>query len=91
MLPRDSNKNYDPSLHVIGRFCGITLFFICWAALRHWPHPVSYLGNMLKVAFAVCVAFALIRREQFGDISLNYWDESLAYIAAAVFLDCLPG
>jgi hypothetical protein len=46
---------------------------------------------MLKVAFAVCVVFALIRREQFGDISLNYWDESLAYIAAAVFLDCLPG
>jgi len=46
---------------------------------------------MLKVAFVMCLAFALIRRERFADADLNYWDESLAYIGIAVLLDCLEG
>ena len=91
MLSRDSNKDYGPSLRVVRRFCGILLFFACWAAARHWPQPVPYLSNMLKVAFAVCLAFALFRRERFADANLNYWDESLGYIATAVLLDYLEG
>ena len=91
MLSRDSNKDYGPSLRVVRRFCGILLFFACWAAVRHWPQPVPYLSNMLKVAFAVCLAFALFRRERFADANLNYWDESLGYIATAVLLDYLEG
>jgi hypothetical protein len=84
---RDTNKDYGPSLRVVGRFCGIMLFFVCWAAVRHWPHPVHYLSSMLKVAFLACLTFALLRRERFADVNLNYWDEALAYIATAVFLD----
>jgi hypothetical protein len=91
MLSRDSNKDYGPSLRVVRRFCGILLFFACWAAVRHWPQPVPYLSNMLKVAFAVCLAFALFQRERFADANLNYWDESLGYIATAVLLDYLEG
>ena len=83
MLSRDSKKGHEPSLHLAKRFCGITLFFLGWAAARHWPHPVYYLSNMLKVAFAVCLAFALIRRERFADRELNYWDEAFGYIATA--------
>jgi hypothetical protein len=89
MSSRDSNNDPEPSLHVVRRFCGMVLFFIGWAALRHWPHPIYYLSNMLKVAFVVCLAFALLRRERFADVKLNYWDESLAYVATAVLLDCL--
>jgi len=46
---------------------------------------------MLKVAFAVCLAFALIRRERFADRELNYWDEALGYIATAFLLDSFAG
>jgi hypothetical protein len=35
--------------------------------------PGYPLGNMLKVAFMVCVALALIRRERFADADLNTW------------------
>jgi hypothetical protein len=87
MLSRDINKDYGPSLRVVRRFCGITIFFVGWAAARHWPHPVYYLSNMLKVGFVVCIAFALLRNERFADVNLNYWDEALAYIAIALFLD----
>jgi len=62
---------------------------LCWAAARHWP--VYYLSNMLKVAFVVCLAFAMLRGERFADADLNYWDEALAYIAIAVLLDCSEG
>ena len=44
---------------------------------------------MLRVAFAACVAFALVRREAFADASLNYWDEALGYIATASLLDAV--
>jgi hypothetical protein len=91
MLPRDNDKDYKQSSHVAVRFCGITLFFVCWAAARHWPHPAYYLSNMLKVAFVVCLAFALIRRERFADTNLNYWDETLGYIATAFLLDSFAG
>ena len=91
MLSHDSDKDYGPSLRVVRRFCGILLFFACWAAVRHWPQPVPYLSNMLKVAFAVCLALALFQRERFADANLNYWDESLGYIATAVLLDYLEG
>jgi hypothetical protein len=67
------------------------LFFLCWAAIRHWPYPVRYLSNMLKVAFAACLVLALLRRERFADANLNSWDESLGYIATAVLLDYLEG
>jgi hypothetical protein len=87
MLSRDSNNDYRQSLGVVRRFCAILLFFACWAAVRHWPHPVYYLSSMLKVAFLACLTFALLRRERFADANLNYWDEALAYIATAVFLD----
>jgi hypothetical protein len=87
MLSRDSDKDYGPSLRVVWRFCGIMLFFACWAAFRHWPYSINHLSNMLKVAFGVCIAFALLRNERFADVNLNYWDEALAYIATAVFLD----
>ena len=87
MYSRDSNVDYGPSLRVVRRFCGIVLFFACWAAVRHWPYPVNYLSNMLKVAFGVCIAFALLQNERFADVNLNYRDEALAYIATAVFLD----
>ena len=46
---------------------------------------------MLKIAFAVCLALALFHRERFADANLNYWDESLGYIATAVLLDYLEG
>jgi putative flippase GtrA len=88
-LSRDSSKDYQQSLRVIGRFCTIVLFFACWAAVRHWPHPLYPLSNMLRVAFAACVAFALLRREAFADTSLNYWDEALGYIATAALLDAV--
>ena len=88
-LSRDSSKDYQQSIRVIGRFCTIVLFFACWAAVRHWPHPLYSLSNMLRVAFAACVAFALLRREAFADTSLNYWDEALGYIATAALLDAL--
>jgi hypothetical protein len=88
MLSCDSNKDYQQSFRVIGRFCTVLLFFACWAAVRHWPYPINHLSNMLKVAFGVCIAFALLRNERFADADLNYWDEALAYIATAVFLDC---
>ena len=42
---------------------------------------------MLKVAFVTCLTFALLRRERFAGDNLNYWDEALAYIAIALFLD----
>jgi ABC-type multidrug transport system permease subunit len=87
MVSRDSNKDYQQSLHVIGRFCTVLLFFVCWAAVRHWPDPIYSLSNMLKVAFAACLTFGLLRGERFADVNLNYWDEALAYIATAVFLD----
>jgi hypothetical protein len=87
MVSRDSNNDYRQSLGVVRRFCAILLFFGCWAAVRHWPHPVYYLSSMLKVAFLACLTFALLRRERFADANLNYWDEALAYIATAVFLD----
>src|SRR3984893_16988991 len=87
MLSRESNNDYRQSLGVVRRFCAILLFFACWAAVRHWPHPVYYLSSMLKVAFLACLTFALLRRERFADANLNYWDEALAYIATAVFLD----
>ena len=86
-LSRDSSKDYQQSLRVIGRFCTIVLFFACWAAVRHWPHPLYSLRNMLRVAFVACIAFALLRREAFADASLNYWDEALGYIATAALLD----
>ena len=89
MLSRDSSKEYQQSLRVIGRFCTIVLFFACWAAVRHWPHPLYSLTNMLRVAFAACLAFALLRREPFADTNLNYWDEALGYIATAALLDAL--
>ena len=88
-LSRDSSKDYQQSLRVIGRFCTIVLFFACWAAVRHWPHPLYSLSNMLRVAFVACLAFALVRREPFGDTSLNYWDEGLGYIAIAALLDAI--
>jgi putative flippase GtrA len=88
-LSRDSSKDYQQSLRVIGRFCTIVLFFTCWAAVRHWPHPLYPLSNMLRVASAACVAFALLRREAFAAASLNYWDEALGYIAAAALLDAI--
>ena len=88
-LSRDSSKDYQQSIRVIGRFCTIVLFFACWAAVRHWPHPLYSLSNMLRVAFAACVAFALVRREAFADASLNYWDEALGYIATAALLDAV--
>ena len=91
MLSRDGKKGHEPSLRVAKRFCGVTLFFLIWAAARHWPHPVYYLSNMQKVAFAVCLAFALIRRERFADRELNYWDEALGYIATAFLLDSFAG
>jgi hypothetical protein len=91
MLSLDSNKDYGSSLRVLKRFCAILLFFVCWAAARHWPQPVLYLSNMLKAAFVVCIVFAVFRRERFADANLNYWDESLAYIGIAVLLDCLEG
>jgi hypothetical protein len=87
MLSFDSNVDYRPSLRVVRRFCGIVLFFACWATVRHWPYPINYLSNMLKVAFVVCIAFALLRNERFADVNLNYWDEGLAYVAIALFLD----
>ena len=46
---------------------------------------------MLKIAFVVCLAFAILRGERFADADLNYWDEALAYIAIAVLLDCSEG
>jgi len=55
--------------------------------VRHWPYPINYLSNIPKAAFGVCMAFALLRNERFADVNLNYWDEALAYIAIAVFLD----
>ena len=82
-------QDYQQSLRVIGRFCTIVLFFACWAAVRHWPHPLYSLSNMLRVAFVACLAFALVRREPFGDTSLNYWDEGLGYIAIAALLDAI--
>jgi hypothetical protein len=88
-LSRDSSKDYQESLRVIGRFCGIVLFFACWAAIRHWPHPLYPLSNMLRVAFVACLAFALLRREAFAAASLNYWDEALGYIAAAALVDVI--
>jgi hypothetical protein len=88
-LSRDSSKDNQQSLRVIGRFCTIVLFFACWAAVRHWPHPLFYLSNMLKVAFVTCLIFALLRRERFAGADLNYWDEALAYIATAVLLDTI--
>jgi hypothetical protein len=87
LLSRDRGKDYQQSLRVIGRFCTIALFFACWAAVRHWPHPLHPLSNMLRVAFAACLAFAVIRREPLAGASLNYWDEALGYFAIAVFLD----
>jgi hypothetical protein len=54
MYSRDSNVDYGPSLRVVRRFCGIVLFFACWAAVRHWPYPIIHLSYMLKVAFGVC-------------------------------------
>jgi hypothetical protein len=88
MLSHDSStKDYKQSLHVVGRFCTIALFFACWAAVLHWPQPAHYLSNMLKVAFGGSLAFALLRRERFADVNLNYWDEALAYMAIAVFVD----
>jgi hypothetical protein len=87
MLSRDRNKDYGPSFRVVRRFCGIMLFFVCWTAVRHWPHPTYSLSNILKVAFGVCLAFALLRRERFADANLNYWDEAMAYVGVAVFLD----
>lgn len=86
MLSRYSNEDYKQSLHVVGRFCAIVLFFACWATVLHWPQPLHYLSNMLKIAFAGSLAFALLRRERLADTNLNYWDEALAYIAVAVFL-----
>jgi hypothetical protein len=44
---------------------------------------------MLRVAFAACLAFALLRREPLADASLNYWDEGLGYIAIAALLDAM--
>ena len=88
-LSRDSGKDYQQSLRVIGRFCTIVLFFACWAAVRHWPHPLYSLSNMLRVAFAACLAFALLRREAFAAASLNYWDEAMGYFAAAALLDAI--
>jgi hypothetical protein len=85
-LSPDSSKDYRQSLRVIRRFCTIVLFFTYWAAVRHWPHPLYSLSNMLRVAFAACLAFALLRREPFADTSLNYSDEALGYIAAAALL-----
>ena len=89
MLSRDGNEAYEASFRVVRRFLAILLFFACWAAVRHWPYPIHYLGNMLKVAFGACVALALFRRERFADPNLNSWDEALAYIAIALFLDYL--
>jgi hypothetical protein len=89
MLSSDSNKDYQQSFRVIGRFCTVSLFFACWAAVRHWPYPLYSLSNMLKVAFGVCIAFALLRNERFAGVNLNFWDEALAYIAIALFLDFL--
>ena len=89
MLSRDSSQDYQQSLRVIGRFCTIVLFFACWAAVRHWPHPLYSFSNMLRVAFVACLAFALMRREAFADANLNYWDEALGYIATAALLDAI--
>jgi hypothetical protein len=86
-LSRGNSKDHRQWLRVIVRFCTIVLFFACWATVRHWPHPLYSLSNMLRVAFAACLAFALLRREPFADTSLNYWDEALGYIATAAFLD----
>jgi len=88
-LSRDSSKDYQQSLRVIGRFCTIVLFFACWAAVRHWPHPLYTLSNMLRVAFVACLAFALLRREPFAAANLNYWDEALGYIATATLVDAI--
>lgn len=88
-LSRDGSKEYQQSLRVIGRFCTIVLFFVCWAAVRHWPHPLDSLSNMLWVAFVACLAFALVRREPFADANLNYWDEAVGYVAVAVLLDAI--
>jgi hypothetical protein len=86
MLSRDSGKVIEPSLRIVRRFFTLLSFFACWAAVRHWPHPLHPLGNMLKVAFVVCVALALIRRERFADADLNTWDEALAYFFYRAFL-----
>jgi hypothetical protein len=88
-LSRDSSKDYQQSLRVIGRFWTIVLFFACWAAVRHRPHPLYSLSNMLRVAFVAYLALALVRREAFADASLNYWDEALGYIATASLLDAV--
>ena len=88
-LSRDSSKDYQQSLRMIGRFCTIVLFFACWAAVRYWPHPLYSLSNMLRVAFVAYLALALVRREAFADASLNYWDEALGYIATASLLDAV--
>jgi hypothetical protein len=89
MALRDRDVDYRPSLRVVSRFCGILLFFVCWAAARNWAHPLFLLSNMLKVAFITCLTFALLRRERFASDNLNYWDEALAYIAIAVLADYL--
>ena len=85
----DSRKGYEPSLRVISRFCAILLFFVFWAAVRHWPYPLHCLGNMLKIAAAACLGLAMFRRERFADAHLNSWDEALAYFCVALFLDGL--
>jgi hypothetical protein len=51
------------------------------------PIRIQTLSSMLKVAFLACLILALLRRERFADANLNYWDEGLAYITTAVFLD----
>jgi hypothetical protein len=89
LLSRNSSKEYQQSLRVIGRFCTIVLFFACWAAVRYWPHPLHSLSNMLRVAFAACLAFAVIRREPLPAASLNYWDEALGYFATAALLEAI--
>jgi hypothetical protein len=91
MLSVDSRKLFEPSHRVVKRFCALLLFFACWAAFRHWPYPMHPLANMLKVSFAACVAFALIRRERFADKDLNTWDEALAYFAVGLLVDSFAG
>ena len=87
MLFRDTNKDLQTIASCGRAVLRNHVIFHRPAAARHWPRPVHYLSNMLKVASFACLTFALLRRERFADANLNYWNEALAYIATAVFLD----
>jgi hypothetical protein len=59
------------------------------AAIHRRTEAARDLTTTSARPFVVCLAVALLRRERFLDVKLNYWDESLAYVATAVPLDWL--